>query len=32
LPNGILLPNLAHMWVYSLYQFLVLTYAPSIMG
>jgi hypothetical protein len=30
--NGILLPNSAHMSVSSLYQFLVLTYAPSIMG
>jgi hypothetical protein len=32
LPNGALLPNLAHRSVYSLYQFLVLTYAPSITG
>jgi hypothetical protein len=30
LPNGVLLPNLAHMSVSSLYQFLVLTCAPSI--
>jgi hypothetical protein len=28
LPNGVLLPNSAHMSVSSLYQFLVLTYAP----
>jgi hypothetical protein len=26
--NGVLLPNSAHMSVSSLYQFLVLTYAP----
>jgi hypothetical protein len=32
LPNGILLPNSAHMSVSPLYQFLVLTYAPSITG
>jgi hypothetical protein len=32
LPNGALLPNLAHMSVSSLYQFLVLTYAPSLTG
>jgi hypothetical protein len=32
LPNGVLLSNSAHMSVSSLYQFLVLTYAPSIMG
>jgi hypothetical protein len=32
LPNGVLLPNSAHMSVSSLYQFLVLTYAPSITG
>jgi hypothetical protein len=32
LPNGALLPNLAHMSISSLYQFLVLTYAPSITG
>jgi hypothetical protein len=32
LPNGALLPNSAHMSVFSLYQFLVLTYAPSITG
>jgi hypothetical protein len=32
LPNGILLPNSAHMSVYSLYQLLVLTYPPSITG
>jgi hypothetical protein len=32
LPNGALLPNSAHMSVSSLYQFLVLTYAPSIEG
>jgi hypothetical protein len=32
LSNGVLLPNSAHMSVSSLYQFLVLTYAPSIMG
>jgi hypothetical protein len=31
-PNGVLLPNSAHMSVSSLYQFLVLTYAPSITG
>jgi hypothetical protein len=30
LPNGVLLLNSAHMSVFSLYQFLVLTYAPSI--
>jgi hypothetical protein len=32
LPNGALLPNSAHMLVSSPYQFLVLTYAPSITG
>jgi hypothetical protein len=32
LPNGVPLPNSAHMSVSSLYQFLVLTYAPSITG
>jgi hypothetical protein len=32
LPNGTLLPNSAHMSVSSLYPFLLLTYAPSIMG
>jgi hypothetical protein len=32
LPNGALLTNSAHMSVSSLYQFLVLTYAPSITG
>jgi hypothetical protein len=32
LPNGVLLPNSAHMSVSSLYQFLVLTYAPLITG
>jgi hypothetical protein len=32
LPNGAFLLDLAHMSVSSLYQFLVLTYAPSIMG
>jgi hypothetical protein len=32
LPNGVLLPNSAHMSVSSLYQVLVLTYAPSITG
>jgi hypothetical protein len=32
LPNGATLSNSAHMSVSSLYQFLVLTYAPSIMG
>jgi hypothetical protein len=32
LPNGVLLPNSAHMSVSSLYQFLLLTYVPSIMG
>jgi hypothetical protein len=32
LPNDTLLPNSAHMSVSFLYQFLVLTYAPSIMG
>jgi hypothetical protein len=32
LPNGISLPNSAHKSVFFLYQFLVLTYAPSITG
>jgi hypothetical protein len=32
LPNGVSLPNSAHKSVSLLYQFLVLTYAPSIMG
>jgi hypothetical protein len=32
LPNGISLPNSAHKSVPFLYQFLVLTYAPSVMG
>jgi hypothetical protein len=32
LPNGVLLPNSAYRSVSSLYQFLVLTYAPSITG
>jgi hypothetical protein len=32
LPNGISLPNSAHKSVSFLYQFLVLTYAPSITG
>jgi hypothetical protein len=32
LPNGALLPNSAHRSVSFLYQFLVLTYAPSFMG
>jgi hypothetical protein len=32
LPNGALLPNSAHMSLSSLYQFLVLTCAPSITG
>jgi hypothetical protein len=32
LPNGVLLPNSAHMSFSSVYQFLVLTYAPSITG
>jgi hypothetical protein len=32
LPNGAPLPSSAHMSVSYLYQFLVLTYAPSIMG
>jgi hypothetical protein len=31
-PNGVLLPNSAHMSVSSLYQFLGLTYAPLITG
>jgi hypothetical protein len=30
LPNGALLPNSAHMSVYSLYQFLVLTGKPTL--
>jgi hypothetical protein len=30
--NSVLLPNSTHMSVSSLYQFLVLSYAPSIMG
>jgi hypothetical protein len=32
LPNGVSLPNSAHKSVSFLYQFLVLTYAPSITG
>jgi hypothetical protein len=32
LPNGVYLPNSADKSVSSLYQFLVLTYAPSITG
>jgi hypothetical protein len=32
LPNGASLPNSAHKSVPFLYQFLVLTYAPSITG
>jgi hypothetical protein len=32
LSNGATLPNSAYMSVSSLYQFLVLTYAPSITG
>jgi hypothetical protein len=32
LSNGAVLPNSAHMSVNFLYQFLVLTYAPSITG
>jgi hypothetical protein len=32
LPNGVSLPNSAHKSVSFLYQILVLTYAPSIMG
>jgi hypothetical protein len=32
LPNGVYLPNSAHKSVSFLYQFLVLTYAPSITG
>jgi hypothetical protein len=32
LPNGTSLPNSAHKSIPFLYQFLVLTYAPSIMG
>jgi hypothetical protein len=32
LPNGVFLPNSAHKSVSFLYQFLVLTYAPSITG
>jgi hypothetical protein len=32
LPNDTFLPNSAHRSVSSMYQFLVLTYAPSITG
>jgi hypothetical protein len=32
LPNGVSLPDSAHKSVSFLYQFLVLTYAPSVTG